>query len=173
MTRAVFLFVALLAGCAPQARDITLADVDLRNMQIVGAIRAGLEPEERIAFANYIVRHHARSANFCGQPLMAVNGKEPTTIGEAVDLSILRDAAERLALIESKKPKHPLQLAKDEWDRLISARDIMIDSQSRLRMEHGDKAVRRPEWKLLESRMAQINEKLVAMKPAVFGAATY
>ncbi len=40
MTRAVFLFVVLLAGCAPQARDITLANVDLRNMQIVGPMSA-------------------------------------------------------------------------------------------------------------------------------------
>ena len=169
MTRAVFSFVVLLAGCAPQARDITLADVDLRNMQMVGAIRARLEPEEGIAFANYVVRHHARSANFCGQPLVAGNGKEPITIGEAVDLSILRDAEERQALIEAQKLKRPGQLAKENWDRLISARDIMIDSQSRLRMEHGDKAVGHPEWKLLESKMSEIDQKLVAMKPAVFG----
>ncbi len=173
MTRLVFLFLGLLAGCVPQARDIRLADVDLNNMQMVREIRAGLEPKEAIAFANYVVRHQARSANYCGQPLVTMNGKEPMTIGEAVDLSILRDAQERLASIEAKKPKRPGQIAKENWDQLIWARDMLLDFQSRLRSEHGDRALLRPEWKQTEAKMAEIDKKLVAMKPVVFGTATY
>lgn len=169
MTRAIFLLIGLVAGCAPQGRDIPLADVDLRNMQTVTTIRAQLVPQERIAFANYVVRHHARSDNFCGDPLMSANGKPPATIGEAVDLSIVRDAAERQALIEANKPKHPNQLAKEEWDRLTSARDVLMDAQSRLSMEFGDKAERRPEWKSLSAEMTEINKKLVVMKPVIFG----
>ena len=110
-----------------------------------------------------------KSANFCGQPLVGANGKAPVTIGDAVDLSIIRDAAERLALAEAQKPKHPRQLIKEEWDSLISARDILMDSQSRLRIEHGEKAARHAEWKSLEVKMAAIDRKLVEMKPAVFG----
>ena len=173
MTRAVFLFVGLLAGCAPQVRDIPLADVDLSNMETVGTIRVQLDPKDRVPFANYVVRHHATSANFCGKPLVALTGKEPTTIGEAVDLSVLREAEERQAKIEANKPKHPAQLAKERWNNLIIARDILIDSQARLRIQYGDEAMRRSEWKLVESRMAVIDKKLLAMKTGVFGSGPY
>lgn len=169
MTRSVLLFVLLLAGCMPEARDIALADVDLRDMEAIAQIRSQLAPQDSIAFANYIVRHHSKAANFCGQPLVGIGGKEPATIGEAVDLSIERDKAERLAMLEAKKPKHPRQLVKEEWDNLIFARDLLMDSQSRLRMEFGENATRRTDWKSLEAKMAQIDQKLVMMKPTVFG----
>lgn len=169
MTRMIFLFIGLLAGCAPQARDIALADVDLRDMQAVAAIRAQLQPQERAAFANFIVRHHISAANFCGHPLINASGRAPETIGEAVDLAMVRDAAEARALAEASQPKHPRQSAKEEWDNLITARDIMMDSQSRLRIEHGEKVVSRSEWITLTKKMAEIDRKLVAMKPVVYG----
>lgn len=173
MTRMVLLFIGLLAGCSPQARDIALADVDLRNMQTVSAIRAQLAPREQIAFANFVVRHHISSANFCGQPLVGSGGQSPATVGEAVDLAMRRDAAEQQALVEASKPKHPRQRAKEEWDNLIIARDILLDSQSRLRMEHGDKALRRSDFLSLTTKMAEIDQKLVAVKPIVFGSGSY
>lgn len=173
MTRATFIIVALLAGCTPDARDIALADVDLSNMQTVADIRAQLLPQEQVPFANYVVRHHNMSANFCGKPLVAATGKEPATIGEAVDLSIIRDAAERQALIEAKKPKTASQLARSEWRNLVSAKDMLLDSQTRLRMDFGDKAVQRPEWRSLESKITEIDKELVAMRPTVFGSGPY
>ncbi|MFN3619714.1 hypothetical protein [Sphingorhabdus sp.] len=169
MTRMIFLFIGLLAGCAPQARDIALTDVDLRDMEAVAAIRAQLLPHERAAFASFLVRHHISSANFCGQPLISTHGRAPETIGEAVDLAIDRDAAEAKALAEANKPKHPRHRAKEEWDNLITARDILMDSQSRLRIEHGEKALRRSEWKSLSTKMAEIDRKLVSMKEKVYG----
>lgn len=171
MNKALLLFVALLAGCSSDARDMALAEVDLRDMVIVTEIRSRLSPQDGIAFANYIARHHSQAANFCGQPLIGIGGNEPATVGEAVDLSIERDKAERLALIEAQKPKHPRQVAKEEWDSLVIARDINVDSQSRLRMEFGDKAARSAQYKALEAKIAEIDGKLVAMKPRVFGLA--
>lgn len=173
MTRPILLFFALLAGCSPEVRDIALVDVNLRDMNAVATIRSQLEPQDSIAFANYVVRHHSAAERFCGQPLIGVGGREPVTVGEAVDLSIQRDKAERLAVLEARKPKHPQQLAKEEWDNLIAARDIMMDSQSRLRMEHGDNAMRRSEWKSLKAKMMQIDQQLIAMKPTVFGSERY
>ena len=169
MNRSALLFAMLLASCMPEARDIALADVDLRDMDAVAQIRSRLEPHESVAFANYIVRHHRMAANFCGQPLVGISGQEPATIGEAVDLSILRDKAEREAALEASRPKHPRQIAKEEWDKLVTARDMFTQSQSRLRMEFGEKALRRSEWKSLEADIADIDQKLVALKPDVFG----
>lgn len=169
MNRAALLFIAALAGCSADPRNIALAEVDLRNMESVATIRSHLDPQDSIAFANYVVRHHSMSASFCGQPLVDQGGKAPETIGEAIDLAIIRDEADRRAALEAKKPKHHRQLLKEDWNNLISARDILVDSQSRLRMQYGEAATRRSEWTSLKTKMAQIDQKLIAMKPKVFG----
>ena len=82
MTRPILLFFALLAGCSPEVRDIGLVDVNLRDMNAVATIRCQLEPQDSIAFANYVVRHHSAAERFCGQPLIGVGGREPVTVGE-------------------------------------------------------------------------------------------
>lgn len=169
MARAFFLFVGLLGGCAPEARSIALSDLDLSNMQTVRMIRSQLAPKDGIAFADYVVRHHANSASYCGQPLFDANGEAPETVGEAIDLAARRDAGERQVLNVTQTPKHPRTLAKEEWEGLIRDRDVMIDSQARLRLEFGKAAKRRPEWKLLEAKMAENDRKLFALKSTVFG----
>lgn len=168
MARAALLFVVLLGGCAPGARNIALADLDLRDMQTVQSIRSQLGREDGQAFASYIVRHHVKSANFCGRPLVTSDGKAPETVGEAIDLAVRRDAMELQAQLAVWAPKHPRELARETWDDLVRARDIRIDAQTRLRMQYGDGAARRPEWAPLASSLAEIDRKLVAMKPAIF-----
>lgn len=170
MNRAIFLFAILLTGCTANLRDMALAEFDLRDMASVATIRSQLGPQDSIAFANFVARHHRKATNFCGQPLIDQGGKAPKTIGEAIDLAILRDEADRLAALEAQKPKHRQQVLKDEWDSLIFARDILLDSQSRLQMEYGGKATRRPQWSSLKTKIADIDQKLLAMKPKVFGA---
>lgn len=169
MARAALLFVVLLGGCAPGARNIALADLDLRDMQTVQAIRNQLSPQDGQAFANFIVRHHVKSANFCGRPLVRPDGKAPETVGEAIDLAVRRDAMEVQTQMAAWAPKHPREIARETWDDLVRDRDIRTDSQTRLRMQYGDGAVRHPEWADLESSLAEIDRKLVAMKPTIFG----
>lgn len=169
MARAALLFAVLLGGCAPSARDIALADLDLSDMQTVEAIRNQLSEQDGQAFASYIVRHHVKSANFCGQPLKRSDGKGPETVGEAIDLAMRRDALELGAQMAAWAPKHPRELARQQWDDLVRDRDIKIDAQTRLRMQYGDDAMHQPEWKALEASLAEIDRKLVSMKPRVFG----
>ncbi len=170
MARAALLFVILLGGCAPAARDIALADLDLRDMQTVQAIRTQLGEQDARAFASFVVRHHVKSAGFCGQPLQDSRGKPPETVGEAIDLAVRRDALELQAKMAALAPKHPRELAQEAWDDLVRERDLGVDAQSRLRMEYGDAAVRRPEWARLEASLAEIDRKLAAMRPSLFGA---
>ncbi len=171
MARIFLLFAVLLGGCAPGARDIALSDVNFRDMQQVQTIRNRLGPQDGRVFANYVVRHNAASVNYCGRPLMGAHGKAPETVGEAIDLAMLRDALEAKALLAATAPKHPRQLARDEWDSLIRDRDIKVDARARLHDQFGEEARRRPEWASLETQLAEIDRKLVAMKPEVFGAA--
>lgn len=170
MTRAILLFLVLLGGCAPGARDIALSDLNLSDMQQIQSIRNQLGPQDGRAFANYIVRHHVASVNYCGRPLLGAHGKPPETVGEAIDLAMRRDALELGAALAASAPKHPRQLARDEWDSLIRDRDIKVDARARLHDQFGDKASRRPEWASLEAQLSEIDRKLVAMKPVVFEA---
>ncbi len=170
MARAALLFTILLGGCAPSARDIALAEIDLRDMQTVQSIRTQLSDQDARAFASFVVRHHVKSAGFCGRPLQNSQGKPPATVGEAIDLAVRRDAMELQASMAALAPKHPRELAREAWDNLVRERDIGIDAQTRLRMQYGDAAIRRPEWARLEASIAEIDRKLVAMRPAIFGA---
>lgn len=172
MTRTFLLFVSLLGGCAPEARNIALSEIDLSDMQTVRTIRDQLGPQDGAAFVNYVVKHHVKSASYCGQPLLNTEGEAPDTVGEAIDLTARRDALERQVVVGMQAPFHPRELAKEQWDDLIRSRDLMIDAQARLRLEFGDGAKLRPEWRSLETRMAEIDRKLVAMKPTVFGSGT-
>ena len=171
MTRFFLLFVALLGGCAPGARDTALSDLNLRDMQQIQTIRNQLGPQDGRAFANYVMRHHVASANYCGRPLLSAHGQPPETVGEAIDLAMRRDALELKAVLAATAPKHPRQLARDEWDSLIRDRDMKVDARARLHDQFGERASRRPEWASLETQLAEIDRKLTAMKPLVFGAA--
>lgn len=169
MPRAFMFCILLLGGCAPQARDILLSSVDLSNMETVQGIQDQLGPRDRVAFANYVVRHHFKSASYCGKPLLDAHGEAPETVGEAIDLAGRRDDAERRSSFRPQTPKASRELAKEEWDGLIRDRDLLIDAQDRLRLEYGNAADRRPEWKARETKIAAIDKKLVAMKSKVFG----
>lgn len=171
MTRFILLFVVVLGGCAPSARDIALSDLNLRDMQQIQTIRNQLGPQDGRAFANYVMRHHVTSANYCGRPLLSAHGQPPETVGEAIDLAMRRDALELKAVLAATAPKHPRQLARAEWDSLIRDRDMKVDARARLHDQFGERASRRPEWASLEIQLAEIDRKLVAMKPLVFGAA--
>ena len=169
MVRAVLLFILMLGGCSPGARDIALSELNFRDMQQIQTIRQQLGPQDGRAFANYVLRHHVTSANYCGRPLMGADGKAPETVGEAIDLAMQRDALELQALLASAAPKHPSQLAREAWDNLIRDRDIKVDARAQLHDRFGEQASRRPEWASLEAQLAEIDRKLVAMKPQVFG----
>lgn len=96
---AVFLFarLCLLVGCAAQSRKRPTAHVDLVDMSTVQEIRSQLNAEEGAAFANYVVTHHIKSSSFSGQLLVRPKGKPPVTIGEAIELTLAKDTAERRA----------------------------------------------------------------------------
>lgn len=169
MLRALLLFVLLLGGSRPDVRDIALAEVDLGDVQAVQSIRSQLGADDARAFASFVARHHVESANFCGRPPLMRSGRLPETVGDAIDLAAQRDAMDRAALRLAQAPKHPRQLAREEWDRLIRDRDMKLDALARLQSQYGKAAVRRADWAPLQEKLADIDRQLVAMKPYLFG----
>lgn len=171
MSRSIIFMCMLLAGCASDVRDTRLADIDLRNMETVQEISARLPPAQRAAFANYVLVHNAASAGFCGRALARSDGTPPETIGEAIELSRIRDAEMRRATNGPPERTDPGEEASKNWDDLIVERDMLIDAQSILRAEHGVEATRLAEWKSLQDRMVTIDRRLLEMKPKMFGPA--
>ena len=169
MSRAVLLVIAALLGCSPEVRGLELDDLDLTDMKTVQDIRVRLDEVEGPAFASYVTKHYMRSAAFCGRPLVASDGRPPATVGEAIDLTIARDTEERRAAEEAARPRHARDVAKQEWDELISERDGIIDAQSRLLELDGPGAQRSTEWKILEARKLELDRRLTEVKPRVFG----
>lgn len=169
MSRSFILFFMLLACCSSDVSGIMLADVDLRDMETVQEISARLPPAQRAIFANYVVVHNAASVGFCGRALVRSDGTPPETIGEAIELSRIRDAELRRAIQERPARMEPRELALKKWDDLIVEKDMLIDAQSILLAQHGAEAMRLADWKSLEERMVKIDRRLLEMKPEVFG----
>ena len=163
------LSLVLLSSCATDTRSIQLADIDFRDMRAVQDIRGGLSPKDGVAFANYVVRHRSSSSRFCGRLLTGLDGRQPETVGEAIDLAKARELEERAAAEKQSRPKHPLELAQIEWDELIAERDILIDEQTLLRAEHGPAAERSIEWTSIQTKMTEIEDRLLAIKPKLYG----
>ena len=159
----------MLSGCAPDVRSTELSRIDLTDMKTLQEIRSRLSPEEGAALASYAIRHSASSHSFCGEALLGSNGKPPETVGEAIELALVRDAAERRQAVEAARPKTPLDNARDRWETLISERDMVIDAQSMLRAKHGLRAESLHEWKALGARLADVDERLVKLKPQLSG----
>jgi hypothetical protein len=171
MIRAVTLLAILcaLSSCASDTRGVKLANIDLGDAEAVQEIRARLSPQDRGAFNDYVLMHRISSESFCGKALVRPDGKAPETVGEAIDLAAVRDAEDRLAMKAASRPKHPRELAQQKWDELVSERDMLIDAQSVLRIEHGQAAERLSEWSAIKAKLADVDKRLIAMKPKVFG----
>lgn len=171
MTRAVFLIatLSLLLGCAPDPRSVQLADVDLSDMSTVQGIRSQLTAFEGAAFANYLVKHRSASAHFCGHKLVGPEGNPPVTVGEAINFTLAKDAEDRRALEIATRLKPFWELEQQRRD-LTDRRDMLVDVQSRLRAEHGAAAERFKQWRSIDASLAEVNRRLVELKPKISAA---
>lgn len=172
MIRAVTLLAILcsLAGCASDPKTMKLAEVDLDDPNAIQEIRVRLDVPDRQAFNDFVFRHYTASAHFCGRALIRRDGKPPETVGEAITLTLIRQAKERQDTSKAARPKTPRERARERWDDLISERDMLIDAQALLREKHGPAAHNRSEWRATEARLGAIDKGLIAIKPQVFGA---
>jgi hypothetical protein len=169
MPRVTLILLLLLSACATEVRSKRIADVDLADMEVVRALGQEMTETDRAAFNTFVVKHVATSARFCGRTLLRPDGREPTTIGEAIDLTRARETEIRKALLAAQAPKTPRQLLEERWKRLTSERDLMIDHQTWLTAEHGPAAKQLPEWKSLQVGLAENGRQMMKIRPLIAG----
>ena len=165
LPRLVIALVLMLAACTEDVRDLRLENVDLSDMAAVRELGRQLNPTDKAALITYAAIHAPSSAGFCGKRLVGRSGKEPSTIGEAIELTLDLQADVRTARIDAERALAPAQLAAERWDDLIVQRELLISRQSVLLSEHGASARQLREWRSLEVRMTEYDEKLAALKP--------
>ncbi len=155
----------LVAGCLGNgARERSLAGLDLSNMELVRDLGEGLSGDDRAAFSTYVLIHAPSSPSFCGERLFARDGREPLTVGEAIDLTRLREFEIRLARAEEAKPLTPVQLARRQVRFTDDQRGMVSDQQTLLFAKYGAAARQTPEWAALERRKAEYERQLAEMR---------
>lgn len=162
----------LLSACADDVRGIRLEEVDLSDTAAVREIAGQLSSTDRAALLTYAALHAPSSPGFCGKRLVGASGKEPATIGEAIELTLGLQAGTPSASSEPDVAKTPAQRAGEQWDDLIIQRELVISRQSALLAEHGSAARRLREWSSLETAMRAYDQKLAVLKARMEGNAT-
>jgi hypothetical protein len=104
LPRATILLSLFLAACGQEVQDLRLAEVDLSNMTMVQRLGQRLGPADRAAFTTYVAIHAASPGRSCGLRLGGRNGKEPETIGEAIQVMHIRTAQMERVLAEARQP---------------------------------------------------------------------
>lgn len=155
----------LLSACAQDPLSVRLAEVDLSDAAVMQDLARGLSPKDKAALIIYQTVHSPSSTGFCGQRLVGRDGEEPRTIGDAINLTLRREAQLRTARIEAERPKTAAELAREQWDGLIVERELLIARQSALLVNHGPAAKRLSEWNSLETKMTESDRKLAALRP--------
>lgn len=160
-----FLPVPLLAACfGEDARDRSLAGLDLSNMELVRELGRGLSSADRAMFSTYVAIHAPSSPTFCGERLVGRDGREPLTVGEAIDMTQVRDFEIRLARAKEAKPLTPAQVARRQEVFTVDQRGTLSDRQTLLFAKYGPAARSMPEWAALERRKAEYDRQLAAMR---------
>lgn len=157
------LLVLVLAACVADPRDRALTGLDLGDMALVQELGHGLTPADRAAFSTYVVLHVPTGRGFCGAPLLNREGNEPATVGEAIALTLEREAEERELMLAAERPPSAAELARQRMEGLLAQREQLIARKSLLFAEHGRDAENLPEWRKIERELADFDGRLAAV----------
>lgn len=157
-------FLLLSACMGDAARDRSLAGLDLSNMELVRELGEGLNAADRGAFSTYVAIHAPSSPTFCGEVLVGRDGRQPLTIGEAIDMTRLREFEIQFARAEEAKPLTPAQAARRQIRFSDDQRGMLSDQQTILFAKYGSAAARTPEWAELERRKADYDRQIAEMR---------
>ena len=162
MIRAIVLLLLAinLMSCAPDVHSLELDNLDLTDSSTVQHIRAGLNDVEKVAFAEFLVRHVALSSSYCGEPLVHRDGRPPATIGAAIELSIARSRAEKLHLARFAFTE-PIDPAVAKRETLLRERDDLINGKMSMRAAGQDTP---KDTSVMDEKIAAIEAQLLELE---------
>ena len=132
---------------------VRLGDVDLTKSAMVRDVRNRLAPEDRPAFAIYVTRHLVYGAGFCGQRLTDTEGREPATVGEAIDQTRARELVIAAAARQERRVLSPAEQARTTRQSLIERNDQLMSRQALLSATQGPAAEGSAEWKAIADEL--------------------
>lgn len=153
-----------LAGCAGDVTEAPLSAYDLSDRNVVNAVMRELTPQQRGPFLTYTIHHLATSKAFCGDVLVDRNGREPATIGEAIRMTVAREAERnRQPEIVDPATLSPVVRYRMRLNELLDEREMLIDRREMLLMI-GDGASRPERIAELETQIAASTEAIAALR---------
>ena len=168
MARAIlsaFLAIAL-QGCTGDITAKPLAAYDLTDRDVVNSVLSELSPEQRGPFLTFTIHHLASSKAFCGEVLIDQQGRQPSTIGEAIRLTLVREQAlnrkpevvDLAKLTPVERYHHQLHALQKEVGYLIDRREDMV------MVDPGAKGT--PDHKKVEAEIAAVSQEIDALRAA-------
>lgn len=154
MRRAVFLALVTTAlhGCSGDITAEPLAAYDLTNRDVVNSVLTELAPQQRGPFLTFTVHHLASSKAFCGEVLIDEQGRQPSTIGDAIRMTIAREEAlnrkpatvDPATLSPTDRYHYEMGLLEKQMGGLVDRREdmLMVNPEAKTSAEYKDIEVR-------------------------------
>ncbi len=164
-----FVSTAALSACGDDLREHRLAQYDFADMSVVSSVSAQLDKQERGIFRTYAIQHLASSAKFCGEKLVSVDGREPVTIGDAIDFTVAREKRDaELRAAQDINNYSPAAQRYIRIEELTEARDEVIHLREIYRMVEGDPPdiEQHKQWQEFERQISEIEAKLAELNRA-------
>lgn len=154
---------AALAGCAPSARDVSLAGLDLADGATLAKLQKALPLDDRAALGTYALLHWPQSAFYCGQP---IGGRTAAaaTVGEAIEQTRAYERA--LELAQAKEPPAVASAARIEETALVTRIEQLVYERDQLYGRVGPGAHQTRQAREINKRMAALRSELEQLRGA-------
>lgn len=144
--------------------EAPLSAYDLSDRDVVNAVLSELAPQQRGPFLTFTIHHLASSKAFCGDVLVDKSGREPITIGEAIRMTVAREAERnRQPEIVDPATLSPVVLYRMRLNELLEEREMLVDRREMLLMI-GDAVDRPARIDDLETQIAALAEAIAALR---------
>lgn len=154
----------VLASCGQDVRDTPLAGLDLNDRTLVASLRERLAPDDRAPFATYALLHWPGSKLFCGSPPNDSTGREPETIGEAIEVTLAREEKLEKARTAAAEPQSALDHQQALETRAIDRVEELTLERDMLATSLGPNTSKSPEWQRLKRKLEEATEDLAALR---------
>lgn len=166
MQRVILPALAAIAvfGCADDITAKPLAAYDLTDRDVVNSVLTELSPQQRGPFFTFTMHHLASSKAFCGEVLVDKQGRQPSTIGDAIRMTIAREESlnRRSNIVDPAKLK-PVERYYFELRTLQEQREALIDRREDMLMIDPD-AKGTSRYEDIEAKIARSSQEIASLR---------